>query len=47
MEASSTTEEYWNGNIEKIKTYCEGDVKATMNVMLKISGMDMVDEVPF
>jgi DNA polymerase elongation subunit (family B) len=47
MEASSTTEEYWNGNLEKIKTYCEGDVKATMNVMLKISGMDMVDEVPF
>jgi hypothetical protein len=34
-------------NLEKIKTYCEGDVKATMNVMLKISGMDMVDEVPF
>ena len=47
MEASSTTEEYWNGNIEKIKTYCEGDVEATMNVMLKISGMDMVNEVPF
>jgi DNA polymerase elongation subunit (family B) len=47
MEASSTTDEYWNGNIEKIKTYCEGDVKATMNVMLRISGMSMVDEVPF
>jgi len=47
MEASSTTEEYWNGNLEKIKTYCEGDVEATMNVMLKISGMDMVNEVPF
>jgi len=47
MEASSTTEEYWNGNLEKIKTYCEGDVKATMNVMLKISGMVMFDDVPF
>jgi DNA polymerase elongation subunit (family B) len=47
MEASSTTEEYWNGNLEKIKTYCEGDVKATMNVMLKMSGLNMVFELPF
>lgn len=37
MKAENTTAEYWNGNLEKIKEYCEGDVSATMNVMLKIS----------
>jgi predicted PolB exonuclease-like 3'-5' exonuclease len=37
MKGDETTEEYWNGNLEKIKTYCEADVKSTMNVMLKFS----------
>jgi hypothetical protein len=37
MKGSETTEEYWNGNLEKIKDYCEADVKSTMNVMLKLS----------
>lgn len=43
MHAIETTEEYWNGNLEKIKEYCEGDVKATMNVMLKISQIKIID----
>jgi len=43
MHAVETTEQYWDGNIEKIKTYCEGDVKATMNVMLKISNLKIID----
>lgn len=42
MHAVETTSEYWNGNLEKIKEYCEGDVKATMNVMLKISNMQTI-----
>lgn len=37
MKGSETTDEYWTGNLEKIKTYCESDVKSTMNVMLKLS----------
>jgi len=37
MKGSETTEEYWSGNLEKIKNYCEADVKSTMNVMLKLS----------
>jgi predicted PolB exonuclease-like 3'-5' exonuclease len=37
MKGSETTDEYWNGNLEKIKEYCEADVKSTMNVMLKLS----------
>jgi predicted PolB exonuclease-like 3'-5' exonuclease len=39
MKASQTSEFYWAGKLEKIKTYCEGDVKATMNVMLSLSYM--------
>jgi DNA polymerase elongation subunit (family B) len=42
MQAENTGVEYWSGNLEKIKEYCEGDVKATMNVMLKISNMDIL-----
>ncbi len=37
MKGDETTAEYWNGNLEKIKTYCEGDIKSTMNVLLKLS----------
>lgn len=42
MKASSTGAEYWNGNLEKVKLYCEDDVKATMNVMLKLSYMQII-----
>ena len=39
-EVSNTevSERYWNGELEKIKDYCEGDVRATMNVMLRMGG---------
>ena len=42
MKGNETTEEYWNGNLEKIKTYCELDVKSTMNVMLRLSYLDII-----
>lgn len=42
MKGNETTEEYWNGNLEKIKTYCEADVKSTMNVMLKLSYLPII-----
>lgn len=43
-EVSNTevSERYWNGELEKIKDYCEGDVKATMNVMLRMANMTMI-----
>mgnify|MGYP000344726117 CR=1 FL=1 len=43
MHAVETTDQYWAGNLEKIKDYCEGDVKATMNVMLRISNLNIID----
>lgn len=48
-EVSNTevSERYWNGELEKIKDYCEGDVEATMNVLLKIAGMQLVPSAPF
>lgn len=42
MKASDTGAEYWKGNLENIKLYCEDDVKATMNVMLKLSYMQII-----
>ena len=43
-EVSNTevSERYWNGELEKIKDYCEGDVKATMNVMLRMGGHTLI-----
>ena len=42
MKAADTGEEYWKGNLENVKLYCEDDVKATMNVMLKLSYMQII-----
>jgi predicted PolB exonuclease-like 3'-5' exonuclease len=36
------SDRYWAGELENIKTYCEGDVKATMNVMLRIANLDIL-----
>ena len=33
---------YWEGELERIKDYCEKDVLATMNVMLKMSNMEII-----
>ena len=48
MKAGDVSESYYNGMLSEIKNYCEGDVIATMNVMLKLSGMELItkEEVP-
>jgi len=38
---------YWSGRLEEIKTYCEKDIKATGDLMLRLSGIPIVDDVPF
>lgn len=43
MRGDETTFEYWNGNLEKIKTYCESDVKSTINVFLKMSYLPILN----
>jgi hypothetical protein len=42
MRGNETTFEYWNGNLEKIATYCESDVKSTINVFLKMSYLPII-----
>jgi len=42
MKGKDVSENYWAGNLEQIKEYCEGDVLATMNVMLKISNLPIL-----
>ena len=39
MSGSEVSEYFWNGQHDEIKTYCEKDIKATANVILKMSGM--------
>jgi predicted PolB exonuclease-like 3'-5' exonuclease len=38
---------FWQGRIEEIKSYCEKDIEASANLMLRLSGMDLIDEAPF
>lgn len=42
LEGSKVTEAYWERDeLERIKDYCEGDVKATANVILKMSRLPL------
>jgi hypothetical protein len=38
---------FWQGRIEEIKSYCEKDIEASANLMLRLSGMDLIDAAPF
>ena len=44
MYGGEVAEAFWNGRAEEIKDYCEDDVCATMNLMLKLSNMEMVSK---
>ena len=42
MRAEEVSGCYWNNQLEDIKEYCEKDVQATINVMLKMSNMPIL-----
>ena len=42
ISGSDVNRVYWGGGLERIKDYCEKDVLATMNVMLKMSSMELI-----
>ena len=45
MDGSHVGDLYWSGdNYEKIARYCEADVRATMNLVLRWSGMELLTE---
>lgn len=44
MYGGEVAEAYWAGRLEEIKDYCEDDVLATMNVMLKISNLEIIEK---
>jgi len=44
MKAGDVSESYWNGMLEEIKEYCERDVVATMNVLLRLAKMEIITE---
>ena len=35
---------YWQGRLEELKDYCEEDIKATANVLLKFSNLNTITE---
>ena len=35
---------YWEGKLEEIKDYCEGDVEATANIILKVSNCEIISK---
>lgn len=50
LEGSMVSQVYWEGgNLERIKNYCEMDIEATANILLRISGLPITygDEAPF
>ncbi len=42
ISGSDVNRVYWQGGLERIKDYCEKDVLATMNILLKISSMPII-----
>lgn len=43
MYGSEVNDAYWMGRLQEIVTYCEKDVRATANVMLKFAGLPLTD----
>lgn len=41
MSGPEVNEYFWAGRLEEIKTYCEKDIQATANIMLKLAGMPL------
>jgi predicted PolB exonuclease-like 3'-5' exonuclease len=44
MYGGEVAEAYWNGRLEEIKNYCEDDVIGTMNILLKMSSMQLAEK---
>jgi uncharacterized protein YprB with RNaseH-like and TPR domain len=42
MSGPEVNEYYWDGRLEEIKTYCEKDIQATANIILKMASMPIV-----
>jgi len=48
LEGSMVSQVYWEGgNLERIKDYCEMDIEATANIMLKISNLPLIPNASF
>ena len=44
MNGSEVSDAYWkDGKLDSIVTYCEKDVIATANIVLKLGGQSIID----
>ena len=42
MSGPEVNEYYWSGRLGEIKTYCEKDIQATANIILKMASMPII-----
>jgi len=48
MDGKMVSDVFWeNKDLDRISEYCEMDIKATANIMLRISDMDIIVDAPF
>ena len=49
VKGSEVNAAYWNGRLEEIKDYCEKDIRATANLLLRLSGIPIIgdNQAPF
>jgi len=43
IEGGEVNDAFWDGKLETIREYCEGDVLTTANIFLKITGRELAD----
>lgn len=47
IQGSEVNRYFWNGEIERIAKYCERDVLTTTNILLKLSGLSIVEDYAY
>lgn len=47
MQGSEVNKHFWNGGISEITQYCERDVLTTTNILLKLSGLSIVEDYAY
>ena len=47
IQGSEVNRYFWNGEVERITKYCERDVLTTTNILLKLSGLSIVEDYAY
>jgi predicted PolB exonuclease-like 3'-5' exonuclease len=47
LQGSEVNSYFWSGRLEEITKYCERDVLTTANILLKLSGLSIVEDYAY